>query len=805
MNDFRLALRALRRSPLFTAVAIASVAVGIGANLTVFGVVNALLLRPLPVADPERLVRVGRTTREAAFATVSYPELRELRDITAGVVDLVGHFPSNVVIAAGDDPATAWIELVTANYFDVLGVRPALGRVFVAADEGAPESAPFLVLAHEFWTRRFGKDAGVIGRAVRLNGRPFTVVGVAPPAFRGTFAGFNIDAWVPVTMQATAVPNVGSITGRENRFLMMLARLRAPATLERARSTFAVAAARLRAEQQDTSLAVRLEVRAASGVHPFIAGILRAFLALLQGIVLLVLFLACVNLANVLLVRASARRRELAVRSALGASRWRIARLLFAESIVVAAAGGVAGLAIAGAAGRLLERLPLDVGIPVALTLDTDHRVVIAALAITVVAAAAFGAGPALLASRGDALVELRVAGATTDRRRSRLRGLLVAAQVVVATVLLVGSGLMMRSLQRSEWVDLGFESSNLFLFSASPELLGYDEARGRALWDEIVARSGRVPGVRAAALALFVPLGSRSDVLAVAPADRSRRPQALPYNMVGPGYLRMLGIPLLAGREIAVSDRRGAPDVVVVSATMARRLFGTEHAVGRSMIASDRGGRERRLEVVGVVGDIKLRSMGEAPRPLAYLPFGQWYRADMVLHVRPAVPGALRVREIVEQMRSVEPDLAVDVQTMSQATQFSLIPLRVAGAVLGFSSAIGLLIAALGVFGLVAYDVSLRGREIAIRMALGARRPNVLRSTLTRGIRPVLAGLGAGLLLAVAAGTLVRGILVGIGPRDPLTLVGATVILLVSAAAAVSLPAWRAMTVDPARLLRDD
>ncbi|MEJ7810730.1 MAG: ABC transporter permease [Gemmatimonadaceae bacterium] len=801
-HDLRVALRTLGRSPLFAAVSVLSLAVGIGANVAVFGLVNALLVRPLPAVAAGRLVRVGRTTRDVRFGTVSFAEYRELRDGVSAAADLVAHYPSSAIVTVRGEPRAVWLEVVSANYFSMLGVRPARGRGFVTDDDRASNPSPVVVISDALWRRRFGGEPAAVG-GVRINGRDFTVVGVAPPDFRGTFAGFQIDAWVPVAMQPVAAPGVGSLTRREDRFLMMLGRLRPGVTDDRARATLDAWAQRLRLAQQDTTQGVRLEVAAASGVHPFIAGIVTAFLGLLQSIVALVLLIACVNLANVLLVRASARRRELAVRAALGATRWQLARLVLAESLVIAAAGGALGLVLAAGLGGVVQRLDLPVGIPLGLTLSLDGRVIAVALALVLVTAVAFGAAPALAASRADAFVDLRTAGATADRRRSRLRGVLVGAQVAVATVLLAGSGLLLRSLQQSAALDPGFDPAGVQLVSASPELLGYDETRGRALWDEIVTRATRVPGVRAATLALFVPLGSRGDLLPMAPVGAQGNPELLSYNIVRPGYFEALRIPLVAGRDFRPADDARAPDVVVVSAAMARRFFGRETALGRSIRVVDRAGHERRAEVIGIARTIKVRFVGEPPRPIAYFPFGQRYRPDMVLHVRAGAGSAAVTRQVAEAIRALEPDLAVDVESMSRATAFSLIPLRVAGSVLGFSGLVGLFLAALGVFGLVAYAVSLRAREIGIRVALGAPRAAVTRLVAAQGMRPVLAGLVLGLGVALGAGRLLRSLLVGIDTSDPVTLLVVAAVLLGSAAAALIVPVRRALRVDPAQVLR--
>jgi predicted permease len=376
---------------------------------------------------------------------------------------------------------------------------------------------------------------------------------------------------------------------------------------------------------------------------------------------------------------------------------------------------------------------------------------------------------------------------------------------VAVATLLLVGSGLAIRSLRESAVLNPGFSATRVQVISASPDLLGYDEARGRALWNEIVERASRVSGVESASLALFVPLGSRGDLLGMSPADKRSEERRLAYNIVRPGYLDMLGVRLVAGRDLSPNDVAGSPDVVVVSEAMARRFFGSPNAVGRSIFISGRGGPPRFATVVGVVADIKLRSMGEPPGPIAYLPFGQWYRADMVLHLRLAADADQVMPRVIEQVRAVEPDLALEIQPMSRATEFSMIPLRVAGTVLGFCGIVGVVLAGLGVFGLVAYAVSLRTREIGIRVALGAGRSALTRLVALQALRPVTVGLVVGLTLSVALAGAIRGLLVNVGPIDPVALGASATVLLGAAALALVTPLRRAIGVNPVEVLRSE
>ena len=805
LDDVRLAVRALGRAPLFALVSIGSLAVGIGANVTVFSLANTLLLRPLPVPAADRLVRVGRTTPGTRFGAVSYREYRDLAAAVAPNAELIAHAPNSAILTAADGPKPAWLELVSPNYFAVLGVRPIFGRAFAAGDGGARDAGPNLIISHRLWGQRFGSDSSVIGKGVRLNGRPFTIIGVAPAGFLGTFTGFAIDGWVPVSMQPIVAPSSGSIDQRDDRFLMMIAARRSGADDAALAATLAVVAKRLQEAQRNPRDAVRLELAGAGGVHPFVAGLVRAFVGLLQAIVLLVLVIACVNLANVMLVRASARQRALAVRAALGASRWRLAELTLAEVLVVAVCGGALGTALAAIAARALDFVDLPVGLPLGLTLDLDATVLTAAIAVTTMTAFVFGVGPAVAASRASVLASLRVGGATTDRRRSRVRSFLVGTQVAIATVLLVGSGLAIRSLRESALLDPGFSQARVHVLSASPDLLGYDEARGRALWEDIVTRVSGVPGVESASLALFVPLGARGDQLNVAPEGKRDAQRPFAYNFVRPGYFGMLGISLIAGRDFAPNDDRRAPDVAVVSRAMARRFFGDSNAVGRTIRIEERGGNARNATIIGVARDIKLRSMGEAAAPIAYLPFGQWYRPDMVLHIRVSENTDQVLPRVVEQIREAEPNLALEIQSMARATEFSMIPLRVAGTVLGFCGVVGVLLAALGVFGLVAYAVSLRMREIGIRVALGAGRTALTRLVAIQALRPVGIGLMVGLVISAGLGRVIRGLLVGVRPVDPVSFGAAAAVLLAAGVVAIVQPLRRALAIEPAVVLRSE
>jgi predicted permease len=547
-----------------------------------------------------------------------------------------------------------------------------------------------------------------------------------------------------------------------------------------------------------------ITISAAGGVHPFIARAVRAFLALMMGMVAVVLLVACANVANLMLARVASRLRETALRAALGAGRWRIAGSFLLEGALVALLGGAGGILLSIWATRFLSGLRPDVGIPVSLDAGVDMRVLVFALMVTALTAVLFSAGPALRAANARVFDQLREAGAAGGVTRSRGRATLVVMQVAMCTVLLFGASLLVRSLQRSRVLDSGFDPSNVLVITASPELLGLDETRGRAFWQEYAMRVGRIPGVSAAALALFVPMGDRGDAIGAgpfeAPAGEASR---VPYNYITPGYFDLLRIPLSRGRDFQDSDVETGPAVAIVSQAMAKRLWPDEDPIGHRLRILEGADQGRIATVVGVANDIALSSPGEAPRPLLYLPFSQWYRPDMMLHVRADAATGLAAA-LETELRNTLPGLPARIRTMTEATSFALIPLRVASSVLGVSGLIGLILAATGIFGLIAYIVSRQARDIAIRMALGAERRRVRQMVLARALRLTLIGLAAGILTAILAAQLIRSMLFGVTPADPIALTGVVLTFTVVSILAAWVPARRASAVDPARLLRE-
>ncbi|MCI0436504.1 MAG: ABC transporter permease [Gemmatimonadetes bacterium] len=808
-RNLRLAARSLRRAPAFTIIAALTLALGIGANAVVFSLVNALLFRSLPVEDAGTLVRIGRTVGGDGFLPFSYAEYVELRDGVPAFSGVVAHQMNRAILRVGDEPASEMIEVVSANYFTALGVRPLAGRGFAAEEERVPGAHPVVVISHGLWRSRFGRSPDVVGRAVGLNGHPFTVVGVAPAGFAGTFAGIRVDLWAPVSMLAQAMPGSGALDVRTDRFLMLIGRLSSGGSRESAQDQLDAQLARwsvAHPEPADGGAESGIAIRDASGVHPAIAGLITAFLALLMGMVGIVLMIACANVAGLALARMLERRRELSVRAALGASRWMLVRPILLEGLMVALLGGGVGLLLAGWLTEVLSAFRPDIGLPLALDAGIDARVVVFTLVITVSTGLLFSLFPALRLAHGGVAAELQETAQGGGPSRSRLRATLVVSQVALSALLLFGAALLLQSLRNVREFDPGFDHEGVRVATADPSLLGYDAERGRVFWTALRDRAARLPGVRNAALALMVPLGDRADELLMRPdvADPEGAVSEQ-YEIVSPGWFDALRIPLVAGRDFGVQDIDAGEDVALVSQAMARRFWGEADGLGRRVHVIDRAGRERAVTIVGITRDFEYRSVGEAPRPVLFLPFSQWYRPDMVLHVRIAGDAAGPLALLRAEFRALEPDLPVDIAALDEEIRFSLIPLRVAGSVLGFAGAAGLALATLGVFGMVAWSAARRVREIAIRVALGARRADLRWMIVRGGLAMTGLGLSIGLAAAALLSQLVRGLLHGVSPIDAPTLAGVILLFLGISAAAAFFPARRASALDPARVLRNE
>ena len=816
-QDLRYAVRMLVASRGLTAVAVLSLALGIGANPTIFTFVDALLLKPPAVADPATLREVWQhnTTRGHGIGShmqLSYPDYVFYRDHNHVFSDMAAFSgeTNDVIWNRGGEGETVHGALVSANFFSVLGVRPALGRGFLPQEDQPGSAAPVVVLSHAMWQQRLGSDPTVVGQTLTLDGRAFTVVGVAPPGFSGLLAGFTPEFWTPLAMHGAVSPALDPEERRQH-WLLGLGRIRAGVDPAQVNADLGVLGRQLASDYPDAdrnlepaALPVDLVPSPFRGVAGGIGGVLMA-------IVGLVLLIACANVANLLLARASVRRREIAVRAALGATRGRLVRQLLTESALVALLAGAFGLLLSMWATPLLLSLK-PASIPIALDVSTDLRVLAFTLAASMLTGLAFGLAPALQHSRGGDAAALKDGAAGAGHTRSRLRNALVVAQVTACVFLLVGSSLCVRSLANASAIDPGFDTRHAVAAAINVQPFGYDEARGRAYYRQLIDRVRALPGVRAAAYADHLPLGSITRMEPIAPegaasddvsaAPGPRRP-AFDMAIVSPGYFEAIGTPLLEGRGFTEADTAQAAPVVVVNEQMAQRFWPHATAVGRYVTLGGSGQSRVRAQVIGVARTGRYSSLGEEPKPYFYRSLLQSYEPGLQLIVRTAADQPI-IAAVREQVRALDPRLAlIGAETLEQHMQMPLFPARAAGFFLGLFGALALTLAVVGLYSVISYAVSQRVREIGVRMALGARPRDVLRLVVAQGLRLTAVGLALGLGLAAIGTRVLSNVLYGISPTDPISYAAVTVVLTLAAAAASYVPARSATRVDPIRALR--
>jgi predicted permease len=805
LQDLRYALRRLRQAPGFATVAILIVALGIGANTAIFSIVNAVLFRPLPYERPDELVNVYVSdSRGREFATTSFPEFREFReqrDLFTGTIA----FDMNVVTRIVDDGSSVlFAEYVTADYWDVLGLRPALGRGFLPEDD-VPGSAPVVILSHHTWQRDFGADPGVVGTSVNLNGVPVTVVGVGPADYNGVVVGVTSQIWLPYGSRVTVAPAEGEgLESRTSRSTWVRARLRPGVTVPQVQAALDVLMTRLAAEYPASNEGRRVQVVPTADVrfHPAVDRALRPVAGLLMVVVGLVLAVACSNLANLLLARAAARQKETAVRLALGAGRGRLIRQFLVESLVLALAGGAAGLALAYALTQGITAFRPPLPVPIVLDLGIDVRVLAFTLVVSLATGTLFGLAPALRASRPDLVRSLKdeATSLRAGRRWFRLGNVLVVGQVAVSLLLLVAAGLFVRGLGRAQQVDPGFEARRVAILSLN---LGEGPAeRGSAFLRQLQETLRARPDVRAVAVADRVPLGFGIRTVGIT-VDGFTPPDGdeleVDQTAVGPGYFATLGIPLVRGREFTERDDSAAR-VAIVSEAMARRFWGKVDVVGRSL----RLGQGPGVEIVGVARDTKVRTLGEAPRPYLYTPLDV-ARDEFVTVVAATAgdPGPV-LAAMRRESRALRPDIPIfSATTMPQHLGIMLFLPRMGAALLSLFGVLAMMLAAIGLYGVIAFAVSRRTREIGIRMALGARAGQVARLVVGEGMALVAVGAVIGLALALVAARPLRGALYGVAPHDPVALAAVALILGGVAFLASYLPARRAARVEPIEALR--
>jgi predicted permease len=805
IQDIRYGLRMIAKAPGFTVLAMLALAIGICGNTTIFSVINGLLFRPLTgVKDPSRLVAVYTSDYSSGlYGTNSYPDYVDFRDQTDVFENLAASQPA-VLSSAGDSEAERLRGyVVTGNYFEVLGVSAQLGRTLQSSDEQATGSQP-VVISDTLWRGHFNSNPAVVGQTLRLNNEPHTIVGVTAASFRGLRIGLPPEFWVPITRNEMD-------SGRDDRGLGIVGRLKPGVTLEQAQSQLTTIAARLAQAYPKTNLGTLerpkdpkpVTIAQESRLNPMAQVGLWRMSFLLFIVVGLVLLIACANVANLLLARASVRRREIAVRLALGASRLRLVRQLLTESLLLALLGAVAGLILTQWTAGLLPRFfsPEDLG---GADFSLDWRVLVFTLGVALITGVLFGLVPALQATSLNLITSLKdESGSYGQRlRRLALRDVLVISQLALSLVLLICAALFVRSLRYAAHSDPGFAAGNLLEASIETEGASLNEQQSAAFYEQAIERVNGLPGVQSATLVAFVPIsggGYRRNTTIEGYQPQANEDTELNTNIIGPNYFNTLGIPLLAGRDFNAQDRTGSPAVVIVNEVFARRYLGG-NAVGKRL----KFGSGQFREIVGVVRTSKYRNLREEPLPFIYTPLAQEPQSGMTLMVRTLGDPAALAGAVRNELRAVNKDVPLfSVQAMAQRIADQLAADRVVAVLLSVFGASALLLAAIGIYGVVGYAVAQRTHEIGIRIALGADRQDILKLIVGQGMVLIAVGAAIGLALALAATQLLKSLLFGVSATDPLTFVSVVIVLVGVALLACYLPARRAMKVDPLVALR--
>jgi macrolide transport system ATP-binding/permease protein len=808
LQDLRHAVRMMANAPGFAAIAMLTLALGIGGNATVFSWIRSILLNPIPsVRDSQQMVAVESIMPSGEYHTSSYPDYKDFRAQNHVFSDVIGFELSGVNMSLRNtEPAErVWGIIATENYFDVLGVRAAMGSTFHEQPNQALNSDPYIVLSYGLWARRFGSDPNVVGKIVHLNGHPFTIIGVAPRAFFGTIVGIDAQYFVPMMMQPQVLP-FEDIEERNPTFVHIMGRLKPGVNIAQAQADLATIAGNLAREYSTTSENVGVFVGPVWKAHYGVQDFLRSVLGFLMVIASLVLLIACVNVANLLLARATVREREIAIRAAMGASRNRLIGQMLAESVVLAVGGGIGGILLALWGANLLSFFtPATKHLPIGLTLGVDRTVLAFTLILSVATGIIFGLVPAWRGSRTNLNESLKSAAYSAGTRAGthRLRDALVIAEVVFATVLLVCAGLLLRSMRNAEAAGPGFKTEHVALAAFDLRTSGYSSEEATLYYDRLLEKIRTLPGVESASLERFVPLWftgrSYSPVEAEAYTPAPGEDMNIDLNMVGADYLHTLQIPLISGRDFSEQDRPDSPKVVIVNQTLAKRFWPGQDATGHRL----RVWGDWRT-VVGVARDIKYHRMNEPPQSFLYIPSLQTHGTDANIIVRSELPTAAVVNAVRVAAISLDAKVQpLEADDLGGLLHISMFANRTAASLASVLGTLGLLLAALGIYGVLSYSVSQRFREIGIRVALGAQKGHVLRLVVGKGLQLAILGAAAGAAVALLVTRAMSNLLFGVSSSDPLTFVTVAFGVTFVAAFAAYLPARRAMRVDPMVALR--
>lgn len=801
----------LSKRPGLASVAALTLALGIGANAAIFSCINSLLLKPLPVPEADAMVRLHETIGPNVEASFSYPDYKDYNEKNSVFEGIFAISIEQAALSQENQNDVIWGEVVSGNYFDVLKVKPALGRAFLPEEDKTLDTHPVVVISHSLWQRRFAEDKSIVGKTIKLNGRAFTVIGIGPEGFYGSKYGLALDFWVPMMMVQAMQISPDLLTERGTRWLETLARLKPGVPIEQAQAEIATITQRLNEaypteRPSNKQVIVKPEI---IGRYEDAEGVITLSSVMAMVVVALILLIACANVANLLLARATERQKEIGIRISLGASRFRLLRQLLTESIMLSLAGGVVGLIFAYWLCDLMQSgipaLPYNM---VQGLFAPDGRVLIFSFCLSVLTGIIFGIVPALHASNTEVVPILKGESGTMigKSRRFSLKNALVVVQISLSLIVLVCGGLFLKSFRNAQKIDPGFKTENVMLLSLNPRLLGYDDEKTRALYTQLTERAAGLPGVKSVSVIERLPLADGSNSTGPIIKDGDPAPRAgegigVLTTVIGPGYFKTLDIPF-TGRDFDARDKESAPRVAIINEELARRVWPGENALGKKFRIGDVS--SQLTEVIGIAKNGKYRSLGENPRPFLYRPMTQMSGRGMTLIVSGASNPTNLVGAVRAEVRSLDPQLPIyNIKTMNEHLSWAFWGFRT-GAM--FALAFGLtalFLAATGLYSLMSYAVSQRTREIGVRMALGAQARDVLKLITWQGMQLVAVGMAIGLLASFAVTRFLASLLIGVSPNDFWTFGAIALLLILVALLACYVPARKATKVDPMNALR--
>ncbi|HEX8140258.1 MAG TPA: ABC transporter permease [Pyrinomonadaceae bacterium] len=807
LKDLRYGMRRLARSPAFTAIALLSLALGIGANTAIFSLINTVVLRPLPVERPAEIVSLGNATGNRLFPTFSYPNYKDFRDRNDLFAGLVAYRFAPLSMSHDGVNERLWAYVVTGNYFEVLGVKAARGRLLGPEDDLQPGAHPVTVISYQCWQQRFGADPGVVGKSIVANGRSYTVIGVAAKGFFGTEIIAAPELWFPMTMQAEIEVGNSWLDKRGDENIFVIGRLKPNVTVAQAQAALTSIALELEREYPEVNEGKRVQLSPPGMMSGTMRAGILGFAGLLMLVVAFVLLLACTNLANLLLARAADRRKEIAVRLSLGASRARIVWQLMTESMLLAVGSGLLGLLLAYWLVNLAVALKPPVDVPLLIDLHIDYRVLLFTCLVSLATGLLFGLLPALQATKVDLLTALKDETSGAALRRSWLKSSLIVLQVALSLVLLVSGALMLRALQRAQALNLGFNPQNAVELSFDLRLQGYDKGRGLEFQKQLLEHVRALPGVEAAGIVDLAPVDlhfSRTPVFIEGQISEraSNAPRAV-SSRASPGYFRAMSTRLLRGRDFDERDDEKSPQVAIVNEAFARRFWPGQDPLGKRFAQGTADGPM--VQVVGVVEDGKYATLNEESQPFVCRPMSQAFVGTNTVIVRTASDPQRMLALLRKEVQQLDPQMPLSGKMLVERLAMPLLPARIAASVLGSFGILALVLAAIGIYGVMSYTVSRRTHEIGIRVALGAQASDVLRLVIGQGMTLAMLGVVIGLSVALLVTRLMRSLLFGVSASDPLTYAGVAALLSAVALLACYIPARRATKIDPLVALRNE